>query len=57
MNAVGLVQSKWLLNFVQGPLRPYFDEQYLISILCFYIVFVHLLLYFEILQISHEEKF
>ena len=27
MNAVGLLQSKWLLNFAQGPLRSYFDEQ------------------------------
>ena len=27
MNAVGLVQSKWLPNFVQGPLCSYFDEQ------------------------------
>ena len=27
MNAVGLVQSKWLPNFAQGLLRSYFDEQ------------------------------
>ena len=27
MNAVGVVQSKWLPNFAQGPLRSYFDEQ------------------------------
>ena len=27
MNAVGLVQSKWLPNFAQGQLRSYFDEQ------------------------------
>ena len=27
MNAVGLVQSKRLPNFAQGPLRSYFDEQ------------------------------
>ena len=27
MNAVGLVQSKWLPNFAQGPLRSYFDEK------------------------------
>ena len=27
MNAVVLVQSKWLPNFAQYPLRSYFDEQ------------------------------
>ena len=27
MNAVGLVQSKWLPNSTQGLLRSYFDEQ------------------------------
>ena len=27
MNAVGLVQSKWLSNFAQGPMRSYVDEQ------------------------------
>ena len=27
MNAVGLVQSKWLPTFAQDPLRSYFDEQ------------------------------
>ena len=28
MNAVGLVQSKWIPNFAQGPLRSYFNEQH-----------------------------
>ena len=27
MNAIGLVQSKRLPNFAQGPLRSYFDQQ------------------------------
>ena len=27
MNAIGLVQSKWLPNFAQSPFRSYFDEQ------------------------------
>ena len=27
MNAIGLVQSKWLPNFALGPLRSYFVEQ------------------------------
>ena len=65
MNAVGLVQSKWLPNFAQGPLRSYFDEQQkkwnssLIAILCFYIVFVHYLWYFDfnLAYKRGEEKF
>ena len=27
MNAIDLVQSKWLPNLAQGPMRSYFDKQ------------------------------
>ena len=64
MNAVGLVQSKWLPNFAQGPLRSYFDEQQKneIHLLYLYFVFTSFLfiicdILILILQINGEEKF
>ena len=61
MNAIGLVQSKWLPNFAQGPLRSYFDEKWnssLISIICFTsFLFIICDIFILILQISGEEMF
>ena len=65
MNAIGLVQSKWLPSFAQGPLRsPYFDEQqkHIIHFQYLYFVFTSFLIIIcniliLILQISGEEMF
>ena len=40
MNAVGLMQSKWLPNFAQGPLCSYIDEQTETEIQLSYLYFV-----------------
>ena len=64
MNAVGLVQRKWLPNFAQDPLRSYFNEQHKNEIRLKYLYFVFTSFLFIIcdililiLQISGEEKF
>ena len=64
MNPVGLVQSRWLPNFAQGPLRSYFDEQQKNEIHLKYLYFVFTSFLFIIcdifilmLQINGEEKF